>query len=148
MRPDALKTFADIVFLDDENLFAMWNRLKQLPGMKSRTQETVEQPSASLDVLNTVREQHPNMSVFHPESERSDSPAPPVPPMSPSKGSRRFTLKPKKRDDDSLRIRSTSPGPQIGLPKKKSAMSLVGGNNSNGRIPHSSCAFILDAYLA
>ncbi|KAF9028003.1 hypothetical protein BDZ89DRAFT_780939 [Hymenopellis radicata] len=112
----------------------MWNRIKQLPGMKSRTQDTVEQsphPSGSLDVLNSVREQHPNMSVFHPESERSNSPAPPVPSLSPATGSRRFTLKPKKRDDDSLRIRSPSPGPQIGLPKKKSAMSLSGGNNSN-----------------
>ena len=111
----------------------MWQRFKQLPGLKSRTQDTVDQSSSQpshsdMDVMGSLREQHPNMSVFNEdESERPMSPelsaAPAMTPLE-AKGSRRFTLKAKKKDDDSVRIRSPSPGPHSAVLKKKSAVSL------------------------
>ena len=125
----------DIVRDDDDGLSmaTMWNRFK-LPSLKSRSpQEVTEDVSHPSEVLASVREQHPNLSVFHNNDQRPESPAPPMPTPIEAKGSRRFTLLPKQRRDDgheSLRIHTPSPGPQSGILKKKSSPNMSGTGSS------------------
>ncbi|KIY70068.1 hypothetical protein CYLTODRAFT_452090 [Cylindrobasidium torrendii FP15055 ss-10] len=89
------------------------------------------------DVLGSVRQQHPNLSVFHPD-DKADSPASTQPVPIEPKGSRRFTLLPKKRDDDPARNRSPSPGPSMSiLPKKKSSGNIA-ASLSRATAPESS----------
>ncbi|KAJ6630157.1 hypothetical protein B0H10DRAFT_2208272 [Mycena sp. CBHHK59/15] len=94
----------------------MWAKLSH--ALKPKQAHDDSDTNSHGDVMTSVFEQHPNLSVFHNTSE------PPLlspsPPPSPSKGSRRGMFKRQTkghRDDDSLRAPSPMKLP-IGLPKK------------------------------
>jgi hypothetical protein len=118
----------------------MWSKISSV--LKPRHTNEEHEPSSSQgDVLSRVKEQHPNLSVFHGASDLAIPT--PSPPGSPSKGGRRGMFRRMSRapvkDDDSVRAPSPMTLP-IGLPKKvKSSLRLNG--NSEWIIHEASAGF-------
>ncbi|CCL98315.1 uncharacterized protein FIBRA_00309 [Fibroporia radiculosa] len=103
----------------------MWAKfssaLKQRPSTPSLAEDQDDQPSHA-DVLSSVYEQHPNLSVFHQQDEPTEVPFPsPSPPSSPSlTGRRNIFRRPKpSRIDTAAEPATSSPilSP-LTLPKK------------------------------
>ncbi|KAG5652587.1 hypothetical protein H0H81_004462 [Sphagnurus paluster] len=110
----------------------MWSKISSV--LKSRAAQEDPEPSQA-DVMTKVFEQHPNLSVFHPEPAKN-----PSPPPSPSKSAKRSMFKrgskaPLRDENDSIR----APSPLIGHPKKvKSNLNLASGNNSQASLSKAS----------
>ncbi|KAK0216070.1 hypothetical protein IW262DRAFT_1299332 [Armillaria fumosa] len=105
----------------------MWSKITS--ALKYRSNDDQDSSFHQTDVMSSVLEQHPNMSVFHGEADTS-FPAP-SPPASPSKNGRRsiFRRTNKGKDDDSIRAPSPSPLALV-LPRKvKSSLDLVGNES-------------------
>jgi len=99
----------------------MWsklsNALKPSRQLNDSDSDRSSAHSAPTDVLSRVYEQHPNMSVFHDNTNDQDVPFPsPSPPPSPSRQRKKLTRLSTKFNSDgqpsSLRL------PTIGFPKK------------------------------
>ncbi|KAF5376080.1 hypothetical protein D9615_007716 [Tricholomella constricta] len=109
----------------------MWSKLSNV--LKPRVAHEDPELSSQADVMAKVYEQHPNLSVFHNDSEHMTSPSPPP---SPSKSAKRNMFKrmskvPFKDDNEPMR----APSPMIGQPKKvKSPFNLGNGNNSQASL--------------
>ncbi|TFK36501.1 hypothetical protein BDQ12DRAFT_242419 [Crucibulum laeve] len=113
----------------------MWSKISH--ALKPR-QTHDEEPSSRLEVMSGVLEQHPNLSVFHPNEvapNATSSNNNPSPPGSPSKSAsrrgmfKRMSKAPPREDTESMR----SPSPfklPIGLPKKVKSTLDFHGNGS------------------
>ncbi|KAJ7160942.1 hypothetical protein C8R46DRAFT_1177737 [Mycena filopes] len=97
----------------------MWAKLSH--ALKPRAHDDPEANSGTGDVMSSVFEQHPNLSVFH------HAPEHPSPPPSPSKS--RMAMFKRKGHDESSRAPSPMKLP-IGIPKKVKSTFGMQGNTS------------------
>ncbi|KAJ7270899.1 hypothetical protein C8J57DRAFT_1507863 [Mycena rebaudengoi] len=109
----------------------MWAKISHV--LKPKQAHEDDDTHSPGDVLTSVFEQHPNLSVFN-----SQEPSHPSPPPSPSRGSRRGMFKRHTKGDDSFRAPSPMKLP-IGLPKKvKSPFSNLGNGSQASLLQASS----------
>ncbi|KAG6911060.1 hypothetical protein DXG01_004575 [Tephrocybe rancida] len=114
----------------------MWAKLSNVLKPTRAAHEDPEPSSSSQtsheNVMTKVFEQHPNLSVFHNDSERMSSPSPPPSPTRSVKRNmfKRMSKAPFKEDADSVRATS----PIIGQPKKIKAPFFGNNNNSQASL--------------
>ncbi|KAJ7146055.1 hypothetical protein C8R44DRAFT_690289 [Mycena epipterygia] len=103
----------------------MWAKLSH--ALKPKQAHDESDTNSHGDVMSSVFEQHPNLSVFHSTTE--PRPTSPSPPPSPSKSRMGMFKRHTKGHDESLRAPSPMKLP-IGLPKKVKSTFGIHGNTS------------------
>ncbi|KAG6836493.1 hypothetical protein H0H93_007522 [Arthromyces matolae] len=93
----------------------MWAKLTNV--LKPRAPNEDPEPSGE-GVMNKVFEQHPNLSVFHNNTERTSSPSPPPSPTRSTKSTKRSMFKRLSKAHLKDDTESDRPSPLVGNPKK------------------------------
>ena len=91
----------------------MWNKLSGAFGRSRSSTEQENVDATRIDVMSSVYEQHPNLSVFHPEDQPAPLSSSPVnPPQSISRKSKTLF----RRTSNDFDVENQSPSSPFNLP--------------------------------